>query len=717
MNRPLWSTHPWLCLAAWTLIVAVLSAFGLSLGLNTILPGPTSKEAILRSPGEKLAYESGIPPKDIVFFVLSHESLNSSESAFKAGAESLWEHLRSLQSPQDQSKIFERVQTAGHTWLDESLFVSQDSRHLLLIADSTASLDTAPKSLETLPEQVQRWQNSHPAFSVSYLSNGTSDNEIFSLINRDLDRSLIYTLPATLLILVWSFGSFLAASIPLVIALMSLAASLALAAIISAIFGPVSATAAQLVVLLVLAVGIDYSLFMISRFREEYAHGRSLLEAIASSRRSAGTMVMWSGLTVACSLVGLLAMNDTILTSMGIVSIVAVLVTVASTLWALPPMLHCLGKNLTQGGLFRRKKTRPALNLIARFSTQYPLLAFTLGLVLLLVPALACSRLKLGTTIEGANFPHTMQANRAYGKLVQHFPTLAGSSFSMVLSGTRLPELEDSGDLEARLDDVRAITPFEGPTRIDRSEDASVSRYHFIAPGSANDDANRSLILAIRENISKQLFLSHAVDVTSGGILTFAVDEASRYRNRSGLVIGVVLGVSLVILLFAFRSIVLPLHAIVLNLFSTAASFGGLVIFFQLSGIPAWNYGVIESFVPPLLFSILFGLSIDYHVFVVSRIQEEFQAGNAMSLAVERGLSHTFRTITCAAFIMVSVFIIIAMLELPVMKQLGVGLAVAILLDATVVRSILLPSSLVLLGEKCWYLPRFLSWIPNAHVK
>ena len=220
----------------------------------------------------------------------------------------------------------------------------------------------------------------------------------------------------------------------------------------------------------------------------------------------------------------------------------------------------------------------------------------------------------------------------------------------------------------------------------------------------------------IRKDLAPRLLENSGITVGVSGNLPFVVDEKARYTERTPWVLGAVVLVSAIFLLIAFRSIAVAIKAMLLNLLSTGASFGLMVLLFQHQIVDAWQYGVIESFVPALLFSILFGLSMDYHVFLLSRIQEEAMHGGSTADAVQRGISATSRTITSAALIMAGVFAIIATLELPVMKQLGVGLAIAVVLDATIIRSLLLPASMVLLGKWNWYLPSWLQWLPRVRV-
>ena len=284
----------------------------------------------------------------------------------------------------------------------------------------------------------------------------------------------------------------------------------------------------------------------------------------------------------------------------------------------------------------------------------------------------------------------------------------------MILWGDELESLEGSGQLQPFFDEVLALPTVRGPFRTDTASDGTVMRFHFRTIGSTNDQANIGVVHQIRRLASQHL-TPLKVSASLGGTLPFAVDEEEHYSKYAPRVFAVVLALSFVFLLIAFRSIAIPLKAVLLNLLSTTASFGILVLLFQ-SDYAVWKFGVIESFVPPLLFAILFGLSMDYHVFLLSRIREQKLLGVDSAESIRVGIGATARTITSAALIMVAVFLIIATLQLPVMKQLGMGLAIAIFIDATLVRTLLLPASMILLGDWNWYLPKCLSWLPQIRL-
>ena len=699
-------SRPRLLLAAWCAASILLFAVGSLLGIKTVLPGPSSELAIFENPGERKAIEAGIPPHDQLLLVVDGGNVRFDTPNFAAARESLWQILRDAGG---SNRLFNNPQTAGHADIDDEKFISTDGTKVLFAAKTTSRLDKSAEELREFPQILREWQTSHPGFTLNWLSFGLGDGEIFELINSDLDRSLIYTLPLSLAVLVWTFGSFVSAIVPLIVALLSLAASIGVTALMSRYFGPVSATAAQLVVLLVLAIGVDYSLFILSRVREEVALGRSYKDAIRIARETAGSAVILSGLTVGLSLCGLLLMRDSVLTSMAAVSVTAVIITVAGCVTALPAMLTILGPRVEFGTIGKVpgiKRHRPLLGL----SVHHPLPVLFGGTALLGLLCIFAFQLRLGSTVQPDMLPAKMQFVQASKALERHFPDTAGVDMSLILSGSDLQERELDGTIEKMITQINELPSVRGPLQTEVSDDGTVERYFFNIGGDINDDTARDAVSAIRASILPAALSGTDITGYLGGTMPFAVDDLERYGSRAWRVYFAVLAVSTIFLLSAFRSLVIPIKTILLNLLSTGASYGALVLIFQGGGgrlIPqSINYGVIESSIPPLLFSILFGLSMDYHVFLLSRVKEEVDKGESTTTAVETAIATTARTITGAAMIMVAVFAVIGCLELPLMKQLGIGLGIAVLLDATIVRSFLLPSSLVLLGKWNWYLPK-----------
>jgi RND superfamily putative drug exporter len=630
-----------------------------------------------------------------------------------AATEDLSQRLLQI-SRGDGTKLFTSVMTKGRTLVDDgdALFTSRDGKHALIRARTSVPVFEAASEFPRWREPLEKAVKNHPGISLNYLSFGSADSEIFELIHRDLDNSLIFTLPLTLLVLMWAFGSLRAALIPLAVALISLAASLGGAALLSHPFGPISATANQLVVLLVLAIGVDYSLFLVSRVREDLARGYSFEESVIIARKTAGLSVLWSGVTVAVSLAGLFLMKDTVLSSMALVSVVAVGITVIGTLLALPSLLLLFPRVILRSSCKGPQSSR-AEKWIS-LSTKYPVRMLFLAAVPLILISLYATKISLGSVMDRHLLPQRMQSAHAFGLIKEHFPKFSGTELSLVLSSPKLDVLEDEGELQPFFSAFLESDIAFGPYEIDWSNDRTVARYRFGLEGTSNEPASRALLHRIREKLIPEYLAPLGVSAEASGEVAYVVDEMERYLDRTPQVLGAVLIFSMVFLLIAFRSLVVPAKAMALNLLSTMTSFGTLVFVFQGSLFPPLSYGVIEGFVPALLFAVLFGLSMDYHVLLLSRIQEEVQKGAPTHEAILTGILACYRTITSAALIMACVFLTIACLELPVMKQLGLGLAVAVIIDATIVRTMLLPASMVLLGRLNWYLPRWLEWLPRV---
>lgn len=723
---PLWRHHPLAVVTCWLVLSFGIGLWGLMVGTKTEIPGPANRQVLESIAGEREARRAGIPPRDFVTILLQSDTVAIEDEQFTKAREALVSLLTDATVRGNHAPLFDHVVTAGHSLFDDERFLNRDNQALLIQAITHRAVDEAGADLEIFPDLITKFRSQHPLFTTSYLSAGIINNEMIAIINRDLDRSLLYTLPLTFLVLLWVFGSLIAAVMPLVVAGVSLICGLGAAALVSAWTGPISATAAQLVVLLVLAVGIDYALFFIGTIRERVSRGESYQEAILHTRASTGTAILWSGLVVALSLAGLYLMYDSVLASMATVAIVAVLVTMLGAVLVLPAMLLLLDYRLEWGkvpGLSSRAQGTLPNRWIA-FAIHHPIVAAFSSIVALMTLACFAFAIRLGSTVEPPLLPPTSESFGSYQKIRAVFPDVVGVDLSIIFTGPHAASLEEDGAFEELLNAIRAYGEVSGPLQTVLADDGTVVRYQFVALGSANDQHNEHLIKLLREEWIPNL-VPNGVSVSLSGTLPYAVDAVHTYRERTPVVFIVVIGLSAAFLLVAFRSIVIPIKAMALNLLSTGAAFGSLVIFFQYRLFGSQNYQVIESFVPGLLFSILFGLSMDYHVFLLSRLREEVERFNSPrqrdgdhehTAAVRNALESTFATITGAALIMISVFAIIATLELPVMRELGVGLAIAILLDATLIRCFLLPASLVLLGRHNWYLPKWLSWLPRVRL-
>ncbi len=562
----------------------------------------------------------------------------------------------------------------------------------------------------------------HPDLQIHALNNALANSEISELITGGLDKSLLLTIPVTFIILLIAFGAVVAAVVPLVLAVTSLLAAFGILGLYSQLITPVSPYASQLVVLIGLAVAVDYSLFMVTRFRTERRHGRKKLAAIEASSATAGRAVFFSGLAVMISIGGLFLLDDPLFRSMAVGTISVVLVAVIGSLTFLPATLAILGDGVNRLRIPIIGRERPEGSgiwaTVVRAVMRRPVIAAVGSGALLILLAAPFIRLQMGQA-DFSSFPDTLDSVQAVNLLNAKYPTGSGLELSVVVTNA------DQAATKAAIDKMTAaITGIEGvsgPPDTTIAADGKTAFISYKMSGDPNDSHNQDVVRQVRTTIVPTAFAGiTGVRVLVTGDAATTLDVVDFYVRGMPEVIAFVLTLSFLLLLVAFRSIVIPIKAILLNLLSTGAAFGLMVVVFQegfLDGPLGFKPGPIEAFVPVFIFTILFGLSMDYHVFILTRIKEARDHGMSSNEAVARGISITAGTITSAAAIMVCVFAVFVTLPLTIIKQLGFGLAVAVFIDATIVRSVLLPATMRLLGEWNWWLPRWLGWLPRVTIE
>jgi len=709
----LWKYSPLLNITSGVLLTCLLGITLAIWGLNTVTPGPDSLEALHHNQGEIVAMKEGLGPHELLVLRLRHPTITYNEPEFTHVRELLYRTLKSMRIEENEvrtsgttgSELFKVVKTLDHTLLEEEKFISPDQKATLFIAESGIPTFRAHQLAASIINILTTWHNQHPEFQLSYFSNGILGYEIISLINSDLDSSLIYTVPFSLIILLFAFRTIAADILTLLITACCLICSLGVTCLVSRLIMPVSATAAQLVVLLVMAITTDYTLFIINRVRSDVSTGMGFVSAIGRAMASTGEAVFWSGITVALSLSGLFLMGDSVLSSMALTATLSVLISLAFTLIILPSALCILERRIEWGTvrlpIYTPKYLQSAL---IRWSCKHTVTSIALTLLLICFLSWSCLFLKLGNTVQPHMLPATMKSAAAYTMMQKDFSDSIGMTFSVILSSPNVIETDWNDDWQELFSLIEGHPNIHGPINISRSKDGKTVRYNYVVSGDSSDPTNRALITDTKMLLERLQTTSDVQGYVSGN-LDYDVSEGQRYMEKTPMVFGVVLFFSGLLLMVAFRSLVIPIKAILLNLLSTSASFGCLVLFFQEYG---FSYGAVESFVPALLFSILFGLSMDYHVLLLSRITEEKCKGVSIENAILSSVEDTFGVVTSAAAIMISVFLVIASLQLPIMKQLGLGLACAVFLDVTIIRCVLLPASMMMLGDWNWYLPRWL---------
>ncbi|HET7026903.1 MAG TPA: MMPL family transporter [Candidatus Limnocylindrales bacterium] len=601
--------------------------------------------------------------------------------------------------------------------------VSADRTAARVIAHAPGDGDVLDERLAPLPAALDQLQARHADVRLFGLSNWLANREISEVVNSDLDGSLRITIPLTFAILLIAFGAVIAAFVPLVLAISALLAAFGVLGLYSQAVDPVSAYASQLVVLIGLAVAVDYSLFLVSRFRTELRRGRSVDAAIRTASGTAGRAVFFSGLAVAISIAGLLLLDDPLFKSMAIATIAVVLISVVGSLTFLPATLAIVGRGVNRlripfFGRDREEGTGMWATIVRRVMRR-PVLAGGLAALLLLAAGSPVARLHLGA-VDLSSFPDSVDSVRAFRLIEEKWPQGTQLQLEVVVTGAN--DQAVSAAVESLPSKLLGIGGLSGPPETKRSTDGTVAMVSMTMAGGQNDESNREIVRRVRTDVVPATFGGlTGVRALVTGDAAYVLDQVEFYERGMVEVFAFVLGLSFLLLLLAFRSIVIPIKAIVLNLLSTAASYGLLVLVFQEgwfgSALGVRVGGVIESFVPVFVFTILFGLSMDYHVFILTRMKEARDHGASSNDAVERGIAITSGTVTSAAAIMVAVFAVFVTLQLVIIKQLGLGLAVAVLVDATVIRSVLLPATMRLLGDWNWWLPRWLGWLPRVTIE
>ncbi len=524
---------------------------------------------------------------------------------------------------------------------------------------------------------------------------------------------------AAVLILLVAFGSVLAMGLPIITAIFGIGVGFAIVALASN-FVTMPDVTIQLAAMLGLGVGIDYALFIVTRYRQGLHDGLDPERATVLALDTAGRAVLFAGATVVISLCGLFVIGVDFITGLGLGAAATVLVTMVASVTLVPAMLGFVGRNIDRlrvPGLHRAENaTRQSMWFRwSRVVQARPLLAAIAGLAVLVVLALPFLGLRLGISDAG-NQPTTDTTRRAYDVLSEGF----GPGFNgPLLLAAQTPQGTASLDeLLAALPEVPGVAA-ASPALANEAGDAAVIQV--IPTTSPQSDRTEDLIHRLRDDVIPTTVAGTGATVLVGGFTASGVDISEYLAERLPLFVGGVLVLSFLLLLVVFRSVLVPVKAVIMNLLSIGAAYGVVVAVFQwgwLSGpLGIESTGPIEPFVPMMLFAIVFGLSMDYEVFLLSRIREEYDRTGDNALAVADGLAATARVITAAALIMITVFASFVLGDFRVIKLFGLGLSAAILIDATLVRIVLVPATMELLGKANWWFPRWLEWLPRLHVE
>ena len=705
----LWSAHHrkkaifgWL---AFVIVIFAISKFAVTqqtLVYETSGPGESGRaDAILYDDFKQPAGES---------VLIQNPQLKAGSPAFRAVVKSVIDGVTPLPAVAKVESPFDVEDNSG--------LISDDQHSVLVPIEIKGLSDDASDKVDPIVDRVAEVQKANPDFTIG--SFGESTNKaVFAAFMDDLLKAGAFSIPLTLIILLVAFGALVAAGIPLLLGLTAVLGTMGLVAFISQAL-PMSESVSAIILLIGLAVGVDYTMFYLKREREERAAGRSEEAALEAAAATSGRSVLISGCTVLVAMAGMLLTFDPGFASFGVATMTVVAVAMLGSLTVLPALLSKLGDNVDRlrvpfvhrlrrddgegriwGAIVDRVLRRPAVSVVLAGG---------------LLVALAVPAYQLHTANPSIDtYPQKLLVT--YNRLKDAFPgTDVAASVVVKAPNVEAPAVQEAiGQLKWRAIDSGVMNE---PIDVDINPAKTVANINIPVEGDGTDSTSNQALAALREEIIPPTVGTLAgVEVGVTGTTAQAKDFADQMRTVAPLVFGFVLLFAFFLMLITFRSIVIAAKTIVLNLLSIGAAYGILVLVFQHGwGKQVLGFeitGGIDPFLPILLFVILFGLSMDYHVFVLSRVREAHDKGMSTDDSIAFGIKSTAGVVTSAAIVMVGVFAIFGTLSMMIFKQFGVGLAAAILIDATIIRAILLPASMKLLGEWNWYLPKWLEWLPH----
>jgi len=720
--------RPWLIIAVWVMLLAlsVVAATGLGDAFTTDGDFVGRPESVQADDLLEQRLRSGEDEAVSETIIVHSESATADDAAFKSVVEQTAADLRSM--PDVIAEVTTYYDAVAASNPDASSLISADGDSTLILVRLAGDLDQASENVDAYLETIARQGTE----SIDVLSVGdiTVGEEFNRLAEEDLVKGEGLGLIAALVVLVIVFGALVAASVPLVLAITSIIVAIGLTALLGRVTD-LSFFIVNMITMIGLAVGIDYALFIVERYREERRRGRSKHDAIEVAGGTASKAVLFSGSTVVLALFGLLIIPTVIFRSLGAGAILVVIVAVLATLTLVPALLSLLGDKID----WPRKRTYDATTAarqaeydaqsthsgfwggMARIVMARPVVSVILASGFLIALAIPYFDLQRGQ--GGVESLPPGNVRTAYMLLSQDFPAGQLAPVQIVVDGMRTDEVLAGIDrLTAAIGSNSVFGPAEQPIW---NEAGDLALVQIPLTVDASSIGALAAVNDLRDQVIPLAFADVPAEVLVTGAPAMNLDFEEVVNTYTPIVFIFVLSLSFVLLMLAFRSLVVPLKAIVMNLLSVGATYGLLVLVFQ-KGYLHETLGfqrtpTIEAWIPIFLFCVLFGLSMDYHVFLISRIREHYDATHNNRESVAVGLQATAKIITGAALIMVAVFTGFASGQLVMFQQMGFGLAIAVLIDATIVRSVLVPASMVLLGDRNWYLPKWLHWLPDLRIE
>jgi uncharacterized membrane protein YdfJ with MMPL/SSD domain len=705
--------RPWTTLGVW--VLALVLAFG---AIATQLE-LTSEGSVTSNPESERGYAAigrHFPPDPESEYVnelilLRSERLTVDDPAFRRKVAAVLLEVQASGVAHNATSFYES---------DDVSLVSRNRRATLIPIGIQGDGEVAAEQLIGIVEAAN-----DGTFEVTITGEWTLDRDVNQILDEDLKTGEFYFgIPAAFLILILVFGALVAAVLPLVVAIFSIVIALGLSALVGRAFD-LSVFLVIMLTVMGLAVATDYALFVLSRYREERATGRAKLEAIAASGGTASRAVLFSGMAFVLAMSGLFLIPDTILRSLGVGAITVGLVSMVAALTLLPALLGLLGDrvNALRIPLLGRSVERAGREgrfwaAVARAVMRRPTISVVVTVALLLAAAAPVLDLRLSTA-GIRSLPDDVPSKEGFVALEEEFGIGTVDSILVAVEGdvTREPVRGAVAQLVTRLE----TDPVFREPEVNVSPDRQLALVEALLVGDSRDRKAIEAVERVRRSDVPAAFGGVDAVVYVTGETAEEIDYRSLTRTWLPRIFVFVLGLSFILLTIAFRSIVLPLKAILLNLLVVGAAYGLMVLVFQKGvGNEPFGFQEVEAVTPwaPLfLFSVVFGLSMDYHVFLLSRIRERFLRTGDTREAVAHAVGTTARVITGAALIIIAVFAGFASGQLVETQQVGFGVGVALLIDATIVRCVLVPASMTLLGRWNWYLPSWLEWLPDPHVE
>jgi RND superfamily putative drug exporter len=653
--------------------------------------------------------------------IFQSETLTVDDPAFREAVEALIEDMAALGPDVIRPEtLFSYYQTGAEP------LVSQDRHTTIVPLTMAGDFDDAGENIDQVVEVARKHQG-QPDVRVLMTGQATVGRDFREVADEALRTGEMFGVPIALIILVLVFGAVATALVPLVLAGISIIVALGMAALLGQVF-QLSFFVTNMITMIGLAVGIDYSLFVVARYREERTNSRDKAEAIARAGATAGRAVFFSGMTVVLALLGLLLVPSNIMISLGVGASFVVVASVLASMTLLPAILSLVGDRVNMLSIpwFGRARaggdeTRPGgfWDRISRGVMSQPVVSLLLAGGLLVAAAL--SFFDLNTGFAGvSDMPDSIQSKEGFLILDAEFFAGEVTPAEIVIDGDI-----GASSVQAGVQDLQILLAgdegFGSPRPLEVNDAGDLALLSVPVAGDAVGSEAQDAIKRLRRDYVPAAFAGVPANVYVTGETAMNLDFFDIAKDSAPVVFAFVLGISLLLLTLVFRSIVVPLKAILLNLLSVAAAYGILVMVFQkgwlVDALGFQQVDTVEAWLPLFLFAVLFGLSMDYHVFLLSRIRERYDATQDNTGSVAFGIRTTGRLITGAALIMVAVFLAFASGDLVMLQQMGFGLGTAILLDATIIRVILVPASMRLLGRWNWYLPRWLEWMPDLRVE